>query len=385
MSITRPFAFNSGSTISGSVKFGSLSVGAASIMDFSTNPGNAQWWMGPDEDLGYIIAVPDPTFSQSSAAGPNAGVRFWRSNGKTDAEFLSLSNVVARRLDQSPFNTISDALSWLVTSGFPTTYPQVNYDSDVLTYISGLTTPLSFVQLNLVNTFIVNLKSGLGITNLSDAFDVLYILANETLEAAVRNLVSRNYDCTTVNSPTFTAFEGIAGDGLSSFTNTNFNGNGGVNYTLNNAALGVYSRTNLTGSYVDIGCRYASTQYANILSRYATGTNTRLHNSSNTYATHSTSDSLGMCMVTRNGNLPTNIYAYKNKNSSTGTGTDNSSNIPNYTFYIGARNAAGTAEYFSARQLSFAFCSKYISTSERDIIVDTFESYMDNLGKGVIT
>ena len=54
MAISRPFAYNPGSPIDGTEQVGSLAVGVPTS-GFTTNP---QFWNGPDEDLGYVIAVP---------------------------------------------------------------------------------------------------------------------------------------------------------------------------------------------------------------------------------------------------------------------------------------------------------------------------------------
>jgi hypothetical protein len=51
MSTTRPFAYNPGSPISGTIQVGDLAVG------FPTSGFTGiDWWNGPDEDLGYVIA-----------------------------------------------------------------------------------------------------------------------------------------------------------------------------------------------------------------------------------------------------------------------------------------------------------------------------------------
>jgi hypothetical protein len=54
MSTSRPFAYNTGSAIAGTEQIGDLAVG------FPTSgfTGSPQFWNGPDEDLGYVIAVP---------------------------------------------------------------------------------------------------------------------------------------------------------------------------------------------------------------------------------------------------------------------------------------------------------------------------------------
>jgi hypothetical protein len=54
MAFARPFAYNPGETIPGTEQIGNLSIGAP-ISGFTSNP---QYWNGPDEELGYVIAVP---------------------------------------------------------------------------------------------------------------------------------------------------------------------------------------------------------------------------------------------------------------------------------------------------------------------------------------
>jgi hypothetical protein len=54
MSTSRSFAYNTGSPIAGTIQVGSLSVGTP-LSGFTNNP---KYWNGPDEDLGYVIAIP---------------------------------------------------------------------------------------------------------------------------------------------------------------------------------------------------------------------------------------------------------------------------------------------------------------------------------------
>lgn len=60
MATTRSFAYNTGSTINGTTQVGDLAVGTPSD-GYSNKP---QFWEGPDEDLGYIIAAPVPANNQ---------------------------------------------------------------------------------------------------------------------------------------------------------------------------------------------------------------------------------------------------------------------------------------------------------------------------------
>ena len=53
MATTRPFSYNTGSPIAGTIQVGNLAVG------FPTSGFTGmEWWNGPDEDLGYVIAQP---------------------------------------------------------------------------------------------------------------------------------------------------------------------------------------------------------------------------------------------------------------------------------------------------------------------------------------
>ena len=56
MATATPLAYNTGSPISGTQQIGSLSVGFPTS-GFTSSP---QYWNGPDEDLGYVIAYPVP-------------------------------------------------------------------------------------------------------------------------------------------------------------------------------------------------------------------------------------------------------------------------------------------------------------------------------------
>ena len=59
MSTSRPFAYNTGAPIAGTEQVGSLAVGYPSG-GFS----GFEWWNGPDEDLGYVIACSAPGDTQ---------------------------------------------------------------------------------------------------------------------------------------------------------------------------------------------------------------------------------------------------------------------------------------------------------------------------------
>ena len=253
---------------------------------------------------------------------------------------------------------------------------------ELATYTTGLTTPLSEAQIIRLGEFIEALKTGLSITNLSDAFDVMYILAGETAESSLRNLVKDAHYATAVNSPTFTAFEGFISNGTSQYLKTGYipSVNGSA-YLLNSASMGCYTRTNnASADVVEIGARTAPGNRDAFIQCFAPPANTVKATLNSGQVIHKAVTSLGFSIGTRTS--VNNIKAYRNK---TGTAdSDLSYAVPVYEVYILALNQSNIPIVYSNRQVSFAFMGKGLSDSEVGIIVDAFEAYMDANGKGVI-
>ena len=69
MSTSRPFAYNTGSAIPGTEQVGNLAIGYPTSGFESTG---LQWWAGPDEDPGYVIAKPASLNSQPTPVPDDA-------------------------------------------------------------------------------------------------------------------------------------------------------------------------------------------------------------------------------------------------------------------------------------------------------------------------
>ena len=118
MATSRPFAYNTGAGITGTVQFGFLAVGTPTAGFSSTG---LEWWNGPDEDLGYVIAQSVPGDTQPTPVpGVSASVGFFRSSALTDPSFISLSNTIAG--PSGPFASGSAAKTWLNANGYWTSY-----------------------------------------------------------------------------------------------------------------------------------------------------------------------------------------------------------------------------------------------------------------------
>ena len=259
-------------------------------------------------------------------------------------------------------------------------------DPDLATYMAGLSTPLNTSQKTLLNSFYITIKSGLGLTNIYDYFDIIYILGGETKESSYRNLVKRAHDITVTFEPTWTAFEGSRGNGSTQFLNSNYNpSTHGINYTQNNASLGIYSRTDKSANMRDIGV-YDGVAISSFMFKAVDDNFFCTLNDGAGYIWGAIyTNTLGLFMLTRNNNTAVDQYLYYNKtlvNKTVSAG--NTTGVPNVNLYICGCNLNGTLLNPSDRQLSFAFAGKYITTAMRDVIVDAFETYMDANGKGVI-
>jgi hypothetical protein len=265
----------------------------------------------------------------------------------------------------------------------------VEYNTEIDVYISGLTTPLSATQKANLNTFVSTLKTGLSITTLGDVFDTLWVLAGETKESSYRNIVKNAHHITSPSEPTWTIFEGVAGNGSDQYLDLNYNPHDdGDNFIQNDASMGVYSRTNVLSDNPDIGSVdgviqvliYSRMNY--IVERFVG----RLNSTANPSAVIANSDSRGLYIITRNGNTLASLSGYKNKTIHDSVfNNGNTNGVPDLNQYLCCANVDGVPLAFSARQISLAFFGKYIDTTMRDVIVDAFEAYMDANGKGVIS
>ena len=116
MSTSRPFSYNTGSDIAGTTQVGSLAVGTPTS-GFTNSP---QFWEGPDEDLGYVIAVPVPSNTQPTpVSGVTASVGFFRTDDFTDNSFIGLAQYVANEYGTpQTFSNGNDASTWLTANGY---------------------------------------------------------------------------------------------------------------------------------------------------------------------------------------------------------------------------------------------------------------------------
>ena len=107
----------------------------------------------------------------------------------------------------------------------------------------------SVSQRTLQETLIRDLKTA----GVWDKLDVFYVFATDgDSDYATLNWKDpNNHQVSKVNSPVFTADSGFAGDGLSSYLDTNYNpSTNGVKYTLDNASISIWSNNYVFNEFI---------------------------------------------------------------------------------------------------------------------------------------
>ena len=119
--IQKIFAYNTGTTIAGTTQVGDIAISQDNV-EYSANYGGLQWWGGPDETNGYVIAFPVPAGDVQTPVGLNAYLRFKRSEDLTNNSFLNLVNSFITT-PPAPFTSATDASLWLTNNGYWNSYP----------------------------------------------------------------------------------------------------------------------------------------------------------------------------------------------------------------------------------------------------------------------
>lgn len=245
-------------------------------------------------------------------------------------------------------------------------------------YLAGQT--VSSTTAKKIDNLVTMLKDSLQIANLSNVFDVIYIMANETEALGLRNLVKRSHDATQSATPTtFTQWQGFAGNGSSSYLNTGFKESQGINYNISNynIMMGAYLRSGSYGTLAIMGAR--GSKYNLIYNTSIDGIS--YYGNANSALT----SAIGavqypkMQSAGRENNTQASVST---KNSTLNHYTTNTLNFEasaDVNIYLLANNNNGTPAAYSDAQISFAYFSRFLTSVEIRKIFNCFKYYMDSL------
>ena len=143
MSTSRPFTYYTGSLIPGTEKFGNLTVGIPTAGFESTG---LQWWNGPDEDLGYVIAktrvdINGDPLQPTPIPGQLGNVAFNRTKTWMYSEFVGLTNLITGQNLTTP----EDSKTWLQSNGYWTSWAS-SIPNDIENFIDSVIFDVGFIE-----------------------------------------------------------------------------------------------------------------------------------------------------------------------------------------------------------------------------------------------
>ncbi len=258
----------------------------------------------------------------------------------------------------------------------------IEVDAEAQAYFDALSTPLSKNRRDTIDQFVKGLKDSLNTALLSDYFDRIWILANETEESALQSLVNVSADdAVNISGTAFAVDRGYTGDGVADYIDTKFNpSTDAIVFTQNSASLGFYSRTDVNNDRATTG-QSDGTSYVSLHPRSIGSFYFNL-NSNATADGNVVASSLGLFSGVRNSSFITVSYWNDTGFSDFSSG---SLSPPNIDLPIGCRNNNSVYERFDSRQYAFGFFGKGLTSDEMAKVFNMIEWYLDAIGAGVVT
>ena len=210
------------------------------------------------------------------------------------------------------------------------------YDPLAVTYFANVVSAggtVSTARKALVSALIAGIRADGDLPSL----DNLLLLCAEDSQGALVDVIAGR-TATAVNSPTFTANQGYAGNGSTSYVNTNFNpATQGTAFTLNSCHMMIYDRTARTAVSTAWNCGNGDNVTTNLhLGVRKSGSTISLMNCVTTNSYTPPSNSQGIFIANRSTSLATQTYW---AGSSLGANAaDPSVSIASQTIFIGGAN-----------------------------------------------
>lgn len=223
------------------------------------------------------------------------------------------------------------------------------------------------------------LVSTLKGTGVWSKLDRLWLFAAENSQSALRDIVAAS-QAAGVNAPTFTVDRGYAGNGTSSYVNSQFvPSSAGGKMTLNSSHISVRSRTSLAANASTtrlIGCAAGATPRTLLRVRSIGDVIDAIINSTNAASTASNASTLGHFVGNRSDS---SNHQYYKDGSSLGAGTTASSALADSAITFGADPLTGGAA-FSTAELASGSCGSSLSSGDVAALVAAELTYMKTIG-----
>jgi hypothetical protein len=209
--------------------------------------------------------------------------------------------------------------------------------------------------------------------------DVLWMMAAHDAQAARLNWKApASFALTAVNSPTFTADQGYAGNGTTSYLNTGWNPSvNAVNYTRNSAMLATRSRT--SGTTNSPMGQFTSGNGTTFRHRSTTDTMDFRINQTNACSISGVTSGVLFGAGNRSGSNALQGYIDGVAQTISGS-TEASTAINNNSIFIGAFNDVGVPNSLHTRQYASLFIGASLTAAEHQALAAIERQYMSATG-----
>lgn len=242
-----------------------------------------------------------------------------------------------------------------------------NYHPDAAALFARFSTPPTTARKILINNLIQALDTG-GVWS---KLDCLWVLAAADAQAAQQNWKQNNFNLSVESSPTFTVDRGYAGPG--GRLDTGFEPSthsAAANYKLNDAYIGVWTRTEVSEAIYQMGV-VAGPPYTAAMTSFSGAAYTYL-NQAGAGGAHTAATGVGWISASRTGS--TTLKGWKNK-VQTLTSTEVSTSLPS-----GNLKLVGGIGGNSSSQIMAAALGKGLSAAEDVILYDALAAYKTAVG-----
>ncbi len=210
----------------------------------------------------------------------------------------------------------------------------------------------------------------------------LQVYAQAVEQAAKLNwVIPGTFTAASVNSPTFTPYAGYAGNGTSSYINTEITPSSINIGSFKSMAHGIYQQDNTTCNCVNAGT-ITSTDYTEFAIRY-NGSNdvyppTNNHNINSAFS--GITNASGFFIGNRTDSLTNSLGV---NGAIIGSQTVAAQLANNRSYFIGARNNNGSPDFFAPQQISAFFIGNKLTSTMIANFSTHLNNYLKYYGKNV--
>jgi len=248
------------------------------------------------------------------------------------------------------------------------------YDAASTALFARMSSQPDATRKGLIDDLIVQLKAD----GIWAKLDALWLLAAHDSQAARLNWVSSAHGLAAVNAPAFTADRGYAGNGSTSYLDTNWNPAASSLFTLDSASLGCWVNVDAgIGNLVEMGCE-TGTARVRINNRSTTTLMIgRANQDTGTNFNGAPADRLGMSIVSRTAS---NAIAAYRKGSPVASGTTASGARPNSNMFLCGYNDDGALTSPTTARLAMAFAGAGLNSTEAAAFEAAVETFLTAIG-----